>query len=40
MKSYRETSIRMQSIGGKGERTDGRLFKFEGWTEAALKACK
>lgn len=27
------------SLSGKG-RTDGRLFKFEGWTEAALKACK
>lgn len=27
------------SLSGKG-RTDGQLFKFEGWTEAALKACK
>lgn len=27
------------SLSGKG-RTDRRLFKFEGWTEAALKACK
>lgn len=27
------------SLSGKG-RTDGRLFKFEGSTEAALKACK